>query len=127
VVLELALAADVPRMHADPNLMQEMLMNLLLNSIDAIEPGGRIRIRSGLAAADSVFVSITDNGTGIPPEHMQHIFEPFFSTKDTGSGTGLGLSVTLGIVELHKGTIRVNSAPGKKTTFTVTLPLEVAS
>jgi two-component system, NtrC family, sensor kinase len=126
-VMEVALAEDVPRMRADPNLMREMLMNLLLNSIDAIEPKGTIRVRSGLAATDSVFVSITDNGAGIQPEHLQHIFEPFFSTKDTGSGTGLGLSVTLGIVELHKGTIRVNSVPGKKTTFTVTLPLEVAS
>lgn len=102
-------------------------MNLLLNGVDAVQEGGVIRIQTGSADEGGVFVSITDNGVGIPEEHISQIFEPFFTTKETGHGTGLGLSVTLGIVELHKGTIRVNSVPGRKTTFTVVLPSEVSA
>jgi two-component system, NtrC family, sensor kinase len=119
---EVALDPALPPLRADVNLIQEMLLNLLLNSIDAVEEGGRIRVRTGVDSDERVFVLVSDDGAGIEPAHLEQIFEPFFTTKDTGKGTGLGLSVTLGIVELHQGEIRVRSTPGKKTTFTVLFP-----
>ncbi len=127
VVTQVALPPDLPAVRADATLMKEVFMNLLMNSIDAVEQGGSIRVQSGEAEGDAVFVSITDNGSGILEEHTSQIFEPFFTTKETGRGTGLGLSVTLGIVELHGGTIRVHSAPHLQTTFTVVLPRERAA
>jgi len=127
VVTQLALDPDLPAVRADATLLKEVFMNLLMNSIDAVDAGGGIRVQSGVSEDDGVFVSITDNGAGILEEHMTKIFEPFFTTKETGRGTGLGLSVTLGIVELHGGTIRVHSEPHVQTTFTVVLPREVAA
>jgi len=120
--VQVSLDADLPAVRADAGLLKEVIMNLLLNSLDAIEQSGKIRIQSGRTDEEGVFLSITDNGVGIPEEHLSQIFEPFFTTKETGKGTGLGLSVTLGIVELHGGSIRVHSDPGRKTTFTVALP-----
>jgi two-component system NtrC family sensor kinase len=127
VAMQVALQADLPLVRADATLMKEVFMNLLMNSIDAIEVAGSIRVQSGEADDGRVFVSITDNGVGIADEHRSKIFEPFFTTKDTGRGTGLGLSVTLGIVELHGGTIKVHSEPRVQTTFTVELPREGAA
>lgn len=108
---------------ADPNLIQEMLMNLLLNSLDAVDEEGEI-IVGMQATSGEIIIRIRDNGTGISEEELKVIFEPFYSTKETGKGTGLGLSVTLGIVESHNGTITVTSKQGEYTEFTVTLPLE---
>jgi two-component system, NtrC family, sensor kinase len=119
---QVALDPGLPPVMADPNLIQEMLMNLLLNSVDAVSVGGEIRVRTGEDPDGLLFLSVTDNGVGISSEDMKHIFEPFFSTKETGKGTGLGLSVTQGIVELHKGDVRVESQPGRRTTFTILLP-----
>lgn len=127
VAVQVALDPELPAVKADPTLMKEVFMNLLMNAIDAVDEGGTIRIQSGATEEGGVFVSIADNGVGILPEHLSQVFEPFFTTKETGRGTGLGLSVTLGIVELHKGTIRVHSVPGTKTTFTVALPTEVVT
>jgi signal transduction histidine kinase len=127
VAVQVVLPPDRRQVRADATLMKEVFMNLLMNSIDAVELGGSIRVQSGLADDDRLFVSITDNGSGIRAEHITQIFEPFFTTKETGRGTGLGLSVTLGIVELHGGTIRVHSEPRLQTTFTVVLPREVAA
>jgi len=112
---------------ADATLLKEVFMNLLMNSIDAVDAGGGIRVQSGVAEDGGVFVSVTDNGMGISDEHRSQIFEPFFTTKETGRGTGLGLSVTLGIIELHGGTIRVHSEPRVRTTFTVLLPVGEAT
>lgn len=125
VETQVALDPETLPLHADAAMIQEMLMNLLLNSIDAVDPGGIIRIRTE-KDDHALHVSITDNGSGIQGQDLAHIFEPFFSTKDTGKGTGLGLAVTQGIVERHKGSIRVHSVPGKRTTFAVTLPREAA-
>src|SRR5207247_11356533 len=83
--------------------------------------GGSLTIRSS-ASGDNVQVEVIDTGTGIAPEHMHRIFEPFFTTKPEVSGTGLGLSVSLGIVESHGGSIEVQSEFGKGSTFTVKLP-----
>jgi two-component system, NtrC family, sensor kinase len=75
-------------------------------------------------ARKGVEISITDTGCGIPPEHINKLFDPFFTTKEVGQGTGLGLAVSLGIVQRHGGSIRVQSEVGKGSTFTIWVPLE---
>ena len=121
--LEVRADEDLPPVKADPNLIQEMLMNLLLNSLDAVDEEGEITV--GMQAiGGKMIIRVRDNGTGISEEELKVIFEPFYSTKETGKGTGLGLSVTLGIVESHNGTITVTSKQCEYTEFTVTLPLE---
>jgi two-component system, NtrC family, sensor kinase len=114
---------DLPPVQADPNLMQEMLMNLLLNSLDAVDEEGEISVDMQ-AAGGKMVIRVQDNGTGISEKELKMIFEPFYSTKETGKGTGLGLSVTHGIVESHNGTISVTSRFGEYTEFTIMLPLE---
>lgn len=102
----------------------QVFMNILVNAAQAIKNGrGRIIVRTH-AKGPMVCVDIIDDGEGIPKEHMSRIFEPFFSTKPVGSGTGLGLSISYEIVKKHGGDIRVQSDPGKKTTFTVMLPAD---
>lgn len=113
----------LPALNADPGQMQEVLMNLMLNSLDAVSEGGEIRIETRLQDAQTFQISVWDNGCGISEEQLDLIFEPFYSTKDTGKGTGLGLSVTHGIVSAHGGEIRAESKAGAFTRFTITLPL----
>lgn len=124
--LELREDPDLPAIQADPHLIQEMLMNLLLNSLDAVQEEGVITITTGKAAENKIFLRIHDNGCGIEAKDYSVIFEPFYSTKETGKGTGLGLSVTHGIVQSHKGTITVKSEPGSWSEFTITLPIEAS-
>jgi len=105
---------------ADPELIEQVLINLLLNARQAVEgrPGAEIRVRAGLDERGRVIVQVVDNGPGIPPENIEKIFIPFFSTKKSGSGIGLSLSRQ--IMRLHKGTIHVHSEPGVRTVFTLT-------
>jgi len=99
-------------------------MNLLVNARQAIGKQGTIRLATHFDAdRKEVMVKVQDSGCGIQPEHLNRIFDPFFTTKATGDGTGLGLSVSYGIVQDHKGQILVTSAPEKGTTFTVILPI----
>jgi signal transduction histidine kinase len=99
-------------------------MNLLVNAAHALREQGVIRLRTGVSASgDWVWVEVADNGVGIAPEHLNRIFEPFFTTKPVGSGTGLGLSLSYGIVNRHGGRIEVASKPGQGTRFTVHLPV----
>src|SRR5438094_8157641 len=106
---------DVPR-------IKQVVLNLINNAVYVMKDrGGSLTIRSS-ANGDTVQVEVIDTGTGIAPEHMHRIFEPFFTTKPEVSGTGLGLSVSLGIVESHGGSIEVQSEFGKGSTFTVKLP-----
>lgn len=114
---------NLPVINADKHLMREVMMNLVINSIDAVDEEGRIRIRTGRKNKECIYLNVEDNGTGILPENQEFIFEPFFTTKETGKGTGLGLSAVLGIVEAHDGEVRVESKPGEKTIFTITLPI----
>jgi len=102
--------------------------NLLANARDALEPGGgTVRVRSqSLGGGDQVVISVTDNGPGIPPEHLAKIFSSFFTTKPEGKGTGLGLSITEGIVSDHGGRIDVSSRPSEATTFRIYLPAHTA-
>jgi signal transduction histidine kinase len=123
VDLQLELDPALPPVVADPQLLQEVFMNLLLNAFDAAEEGGRVAVRTGSDGTTAVRVSVTDDGVGIAEANLPHIFEPFFTTKDPGKGTGLGLSVAQGIVEAYRGTIGVESRPGAGSTFTVRLPM----
>jgi signal transduction histidine kinase len=98
-------------------------MNLLVNAAHAIDQQGTITVRSG-ADASSLWVEVSDTGSGIAPENLKRIFEPFFTTKPVGKGTGLGLSLSYSIVQKHGGRLEVDSEPGRGTTFRVTLPRE---
>ena len=114
---------DIPEMLLDPNQIEQVFINLLLNACHAIGGPGEIRIRTGLdQERKEAYAAITDNGCGIPEENLSKIFDPFFSTKEN-KGTGLGLSVSYGIIEGHGGRIEVQSTVGIGTTFTCRLPL----
>jgi signal transduction histidine kinase len=112
---------SLPRVECRPSQINQVFMNLLVNAAQAIPQKGRITLKSG-CADEQVWISVSDTGSGIPPEIMARIFDPFFTTKPVGKGTGLGLSVSYGIIEKHGGRIEVASQPGEGTTFTVRLP-----
>ena len=98
-------------------------MNLLSNAIHATDAGDRVILRTKVSPAkDRVIIEVEDTGKGIPAEFLEHIFDPFFSTKGT-EGTGLGLSISYGIIKKHKGTITARSIAGAGTTFTIELPV----
>ncbi len=113
--------AGLPDIHCSPAQLNQVFLNLLVNAGQSIEKQGEIRISTGYSS-DEVWVEIADNGCGITPEHMNRLFEPFFTTKPVGQGTGLGLSVSYGIVKKHDGRIEVDSEPGQGTRFRVILP-----
>jgi hypothetical protein len=122
VEIERAYDAHLPHAFGNAGKLQQVFTNLLLNARDAIPDSGRITIRTGSEADDAVTVEIIDTGIGIAPENVARIYDPFYTTKGVGRGTGLGLAVSYGIVQEHSGHISVESAPGKGTTFRITLP-----
>ena len=122
VEVELGLADHLPRVSADGARIEQVLLNLVNNAVDAMPEGGRLTFGSRVAADGSVQVTIADTGVGIAPEHLGRVFDPFFTTKDPGQGTGLGLSVSYAIVEQHGGSIEVASDAGRGTCFTLSLP-----
>lgn len=123
VEIEREYAADLPRVYGNAGKLQQVFTNLLLNARDAIPDGGRITLRASASdARDALSVAVSDNGIGIAPENVARIYDPFFTTKGVGRGTGLGLAVSYGIVQEHSGHIAVESAPGRGTTFRITLP-----
>ncbi len=107
---------------ADPDQLQQVLMNLVINAIQAMPDGGKLTIRISADEDGQVSVSVEDTGSGIAPENLERLFTPFFTTKEKGKGVGLGLAVSHGIIERHSGSIDVQSALGKGSTFTVHLP-----
>jgi two-component system NtrC family sensor kinase len=114
---------DLPPTYGNAGKLQQVFTNLILNARDAIPEGGRISIFTALNEEDdAILIEIADTGIGIAPENVAKIYDPFFTTKGVGRGTGLGLAVTYGIVQEHAGHISVESAPGKGTTFRITLP-----
>jgi two-component system NtrC family sensor kinase len=123
----------LPMVTLDRNQMQSVLLNIIINALDATDPGGSITITTNIGISTSkpgqkgIEVLCTDTGCGIPPENLNRLFDPFFTTKEVGHGTGLGLSVSYGIVERHGGTIWVQSKVGKGSTFKVWLPTEEQS
>ena len=120
IVIDLEVLGIVPPVEHDPNQINQVLLNLLLNAIQSMDKAGLIRV-SLESDEDSVVVRVADEGKGIAPEHMPNIFRPFFTTK--GQGTGLGLSLARRTVEAHGGRIEVTSEVGKGTQFLVRLPL----
>jgi two-component system NtrC family sensor kinase len=123
--LEKHLEASLPPIYCDSAQVQQALLALLVNAIEAMPQGGRLRVTTSYdRARGEATVSISDEGPGIPPDVLPHIFEPFFTTKEEGQGVGLGLAVAFGIVSQHGGTIDAASTPQKGTTFTVALPEE---
>lgn len=123
--IELDLDPRLPLVELDTNKMKQVYLNLLMNSLQAINGRGTIRITTrGLPEVGKVQIIFWDNGAGISPEIIDRIFDPFFSTKKTGEGTGLGLSVSYGIIKDHGGDIQVESEMGQWTRFTIELPVE---
>lgn len=114
---------QIPLVKCMPSQINQVFLNLITNAAQAMGEEGLLRIRSH-AKKDSVEVSISDNGSGIPENVLPNIFDPFFTTKKVGEGTGLGLSIVHKIVQGHGGAIRVNSVVGKGTTFFVELPID---
>jgi PAS domain S-box-containing protein len=126
VELETRLASDLWSVRADPGQLEQVLMNLAVNARDAMPGGGRLLIETANVAADDeagerVLVRVTDTGVGMSEETLEHIFEPFYTTKESGKGTGLGLATCYGIVTQSGGSITVTSAPGRGATFEVML------
>jgi len=135
IEIALALEPGLPPVWIDEDLIKQVLMNVLVNAQHAIAHEGSITIRSrrlpepmrpepGAPAVPMVEVSIADNGSGIAPQDLKRIFDPFFTSKGVGKGTGLGLSVSHGIVKAHGGAIAVQSTLGEGTTFRIYLPME---
>jgi PAS domain S-box-containing protein len=136
ITLETRFAPGGAPVHADLGMMEHTLMNLVINSRDAMPKGGRLLLQTAtttvreddarlkLKARPGQFIrlSVSDTGSGIAPEHLSHVFEPFFTTKEIGKGTGLGLATVFGIIEQHHGWIEVESEQNKGTAFHMFLP-----
>ncbi|MGD8562380.1 MAG: ATP-binding protein, partial [Desulfarculaceae bacterium] len=121
--INLNIPRDIPPIQSDKGQLQQVLLNILNNALAAVKNGGEIHIAVAPDGKGHLVISVADNGVGIPKEHLNSIFEPFFSTKGE-RGTGLGLSITYGIVQKLGGRIEVESEPGLGTTFTVALPIK---
>lgn len=113
---------DSPKVFGNSGKLQQIFTNLLLNARDAISNGGRITLSTATAEDDSLMIEVSDTGIGIAPENVAKIYDPFYTTKGVGRGTGLGLAVSYGIVQEHSGHMSVESTPGRGTTFRITLP-----
>lgn len=119
--VDLDLDLAVPCMTADSNAMRQLFVNLMLNAIQAMGGRGRIRVAS-VRAGEELLIVLEDNGPGIPAELRERVFEPFFTSKEVGEGTGLGLYIAANIVEDHQGNIRVEDRPGGGARFVMTFP-----
>jgi two-component system NtrC family sensor kinase len=117
------IAEDLPSINSDRGQLQQVFLNILTNAYYAVKEGGQIEINASELSDNSVEISITDTGIGISDENLEHIFEPFYTTKGK-YGTGLGLSITYGIVEKLGGDIKVKSKLGEGTKFSVHLPIK---
>jgi len=113
----------LPPIVADANRMKQIFINLIMNAFQAMDGGGSLLLRSSLIEERLISVQIADTGSGIPKQTLNHIFEPFYTTKKTGTGTGLGLFITKKLVESFSGTISVESSEGEGTCFTLTFPV----
>jgi len=117
--------AGIPDIECIPSQLNQVFMNLIVNAAQAIGERGTITVRTGVEQ-QHVWVEVCDTGCGIPKDHLARIFDPFYTTKPVGQGTGLGLSLSYGIVQHHHGSIEVTSEPGQGSRFRVTLPIQYA-
>jgi two-component system NtrC family sensor kinase len=125
--LEKDLAARLPPLYCDAGQVQQALLALLMNAVEAMPHGGRLRVQTSFDLTRRLGrVVVSDEGAGIPAQVLPHIFEPFFTTKEEGKGVGLGLAIAFGIIQQHGGNIEVASTPQRGTTFTVLLPEEAS-
>jgi signal transduction histidine kinase len=122
IIFQSDIDADIPTVDGDPQQLQQLLLNLCSNSLDAMSPGGVLSIAIKRAAAGTLAISVADSGFGIDAHDLSRIFEPFFSAKKR-RGLGLGLPICQRIVKAHGGSIQVDSRPGEGATFTIYLPL----
>jgi signal transduction histidine kinase len=116
------LAAGDDLLQCDPGAIQQILVAMIVNAIESSSPGGTIVVSTDYQDPKDVRFSLKDFGSGIAPDQLPHIFEPFFSTKESSKSLGLGLSVVYGIVRRHGGSISVDSRVGEGTEFVITLP-----
>lgn len=125
IQLQMEVAADLPVVHCDPAQVEQVLLALAMNAIDAMPRGGNLWLRARhLAQSRQIELQVRDDGIGIPADLLPRLFEPFLTTKETGKGVGLGLAISKSIVERHKGQVEVESTPGKGTTFFIFLPVD---
>jgi signal transduction histidine kinase len=125
--VQMTLARDCPKIYGDSGYLHQVFLNLINNSTDAMPRGGELRVEVRAPTSEQpqeVEVIITDTGTGMAPETLAHIFDPMFTTKQMGTGAGLGLAICDQIVRQHAGTIHAESEPGQGTIFTIRLPLD---
>jgi two-component system, LuxR family, sensor kinase FixL len=129
VAVETDFAPDVPIIFADRQQLRQVFLNLFTNAADAMPAGGRLtpRVRTGELppARPAIVVEVIDTGTGIPPEDLDRVMDPFFTTKPEGQGTGLGLAICRRIVRKHQGTLEIDSREGEGTTVRITLPIRL--
>jgi two-component system NtrC family sensor kinase len=122
IELHLDLAEGLPSLQCDPDQIEQVILALVINAIDAMPPGGNLWLSTKFKPPDKLVFQVRDDGSGIDPEVLERIFEPFLTTKESGKGVGLGLAVSHNIIERHHGHIDVESEVGKGTTFRVSLP-----
>jgi two-component system NtrC family sensor kinase len=126
IELQLKLAEDLPPVPCDPAQIEQVLLALIMNAIDAMPRGGSLWIETRLGHDETeVEIKVRDDGAGITPDVLPQIFEPFMTTKENGRGVGLGLAISRGIIERHNGRIEVESELGRGTIFTLTLPSQI--
>jgi len=116
--------SDLPKVWARASGVRGALMNLCLNAVQAMPDGGTLTLRTRRAGERNVVLHIEDTGAGIDPQHLDQIWDPFFTTKPVGKGTGLGLSITQRVIQRHGGSVRVESEPGRGARFVIDMPIE---
>ncbi|MBF0524694.1 MAG: HAMP domain-containing protein [Deltaproteobacteria bacterium] len=127
IQIEVDTAPDLPDIQGNFRNLEQVFLNLFINAIQAMPAGGTITINAFREANDYIKIDIKDSGVGIKPEQLEHIFEPFYTTKSVGRGTGLGLAVSYALVKKHGGYIEVKSKVNVGTTFSIYLPVKAGS